>query len=83
MSKVFSLPSAFCKMLFHSTNTLYVRLPYQTTVGKVNEFVLGCFMLLLGVALSVSQFLVYPDGSWLFSVIRYTAALHYLTVVCH
>ncbi len=63
--KVLSLPSAFYKMLFHSTNTLYFRLPYHTTADKVNEFVLGRFMLVLGVVLGVS---------WLFSVIRYTGS---------
>ncbi len=29
--KVFSLPSAFYKMFFHSTNVLYVRLLYHST----------------------------------------------------
>ncbi len=66
MCKVFSLPSAFYKMSYHSTNTLYVRLPYHTTADKVNEFVLGRFMLALGIVLGVSRWFR------LFSVIRYT-----------
>ncbi len=62
----------FYKMFFHSTNTLYVMLLYHTTADKVNDFVLGRFMLVLGV-LGVSRFFsVYLGGSWLFSVIRYT-----------
>ena len=51
MYKVFSLPSAFYKIFFYSTNTLYVRLPYHTTADKVNELVLSNFMLVLSVVL--------------------------------
>ncbi len=57
MCKVFSLPSAFYKMSYHSTNTLYIRLPYHTIADKVNEFVLGGFMLVLGVSRLFSVYL--------------------------
>ncbi len=51
MCKVFSLPSAFCKMSYHSTNTkCQVTVSYYSWY-KVNEFVLGRFMLVLGVVL--------------------------------
>ncbi len=55
VKKVFSLPRAFYKMFFYSTNTLYVRLPYHTTAYKVNEFVLGRFMIVHGVVLGCSR----------------------------
>ena len=70
-------PKHFLQDVFHSTNTLYVRLPYPTTAGKVNEFILGRFMLVLGVVLGVSRlFSVYLGGSQLFSVIRYTGPIY-------
>ncbi len=63
MCKVFPLQSAFYKMFFHSTNTLYVRLPYHTTADKVNEFVLGRFMLVLRGLGDSRLFSVYFSGS--------------------
>ena len=63
--KVFSLPSDFYKMFFHSTDTLYVMLPYRTAPDKVNEFLfLGRFMLVPGVVLCESK-VVFGCSRWL------------------
>ena len=54
---VFSLPNAFYKMFFHSTNTLYVRLPYHTTADKVinlSSVILCLFPVFLGCSRCIS-----------------------------
>ena len=53
--QTFLPPKHFLQDVFHSTNTLDVRIPYHTTADKVDQFVLGRFMLVLGVVPGCSR----------------------------
>ena len=61
-------PKCFLQDIFHSTNTLYVKLPYHATDDKVNEFDLSRFMLVLGVYWFFSVVL----GSWWLGTPKWT-----------
>ncbi len=60
--QTFLPPKCFLQDVFHSTN----RLPYHTTADKVDEFVLGRFMLVLGVSRWFLGVLVITDYVVLF-----------------
>ncbi len=68
-------PKCFLQDVFHSTNTLYVRLPYHTTADTINEFVLGRFMHACSTCCSWCISVVLSVSRW-FSVIRYTSPIY-------